>query len=32
MNRSERGLEFKVGLFVFVGLAMLAGLVVQVVV
>jgi phospholipid/cholesterol/gamma-HCH transport system substrate-binding protein len=29
MNRSERGLEFKVGLFVFVGLAMLAALVVQ---
>jgi ABC-type transporter Mla subunit MlaD len=29
MNRHERGLEFKVGAFVFVGLAMLAALVVQ---
>src|SRR6476660_5658889 len=29
MNRHERGLEFKVGLFVFVGLAMLGALVVQ---
>ena len=29
MNRHERGLEFKVGAFVFVGLAMLAILVVQ---
>ncbi|MEP7014413.1 MAG: MlaD family protein [Verrucomicrobiota bacterium] len=29
MNRQERGLEFKVGAFVFVGLAMLAALVVQ---
>ena len=29
MNRNERGLEFKVGVFVFVGLAMLAALVVQ---
>jgi phospholipid/cholesterol/gamma-HCH transport system substrate-binding protein len=29
MNRHERGLEFKVGIFVFVGLAMLAALVVQ---
>ncbi len=29
MTRSEKGLEFKVGAFVFVGLAMLAGLVVQ---
>lgn len=29
MNRHERGLEFKVGAFVFAGLAMLAALVVQ---
>jgi virulence factor Mce-like protein len=29
MNRHEKGLEFKVGIFVFVGLAMLAALVVQ---
>src|SRR5215471_16248798 len=29
MNRRERGLEFKVGIFVFVGLAMLGALVVQ---
>src|SRR6266508_2765276 len=29
MNRNERGLEFKVGAFVFVGLAMLGALVVQ---
>src|SRR5437773_6167037 len=29
MNRHERGLEFKVGAFVFVGLSMLAALVVQ---
>src|SRR5881398_108423 len=29
MNRNERGLEFKVGIFVFAGLAMLAALVVQ---
>src|SRR6266704_203516 len=29
MNRHERGLEFKVGIFVFVGLAMLGVLVVQ---
>ncbi|SRR6266540_2388169 len=29
MNRPERGLEFKVGAFVFVGLAMLGALVVQ---
>src|ERR1700688_3413893 len=29
MNRHDRGLEFKVGAFVFVGLAMLAALVVQ---
>jgi phospholipid/cholesterol/gamma-HCH transport system substrate-binding protein len=29
MNRHERGLEFKVGIFVFVGLAMLGSLVVQ---
>ena len=29
MNRHERGLEFKVGVFVFAGLAMLAALVVQ---
>jgi ABC-type transporter Mla subunit MlaD len=29
MNRHERGLEFKVGIFVFVGLVMLAALVVQ---
>jgi phospholipid/cholesterol/gamma-HCH transport system substrate-binding protein len=29
MNRHERGLEFKVGAFVFVGLAMLSALVVQ---
>jgi phospholipid/cholesterol/gamma-HCH transport system substrate-binding protein len=29
MNRHERGLEFKVGVFVFVGLAMLAALLVQ---
>src|SRR5580704_5397821 len=29
MNRHERGLEFKVGAFVFIGLAMLAALVVQ---
>src|SRR5436189_2610449 len=29
MNRHERGLEFKVGIFVFVGLALLAALVVQ---
>ncbi len=29
MNRHERGLEFKVGVFVFVGLAMLGALVVQ---
>src|SRR5213075_683586 len=29
MNRHERGLEFKVGVFVFVGLAMLGELVVQ---
>jgi len=29
MNRHERGLEFKVGAFVFVGLAMLGSLVVQ---
>ncbi len=29
MNRHDRGLEFKVGAFVFVGLAVLAGLVVQ---
>jgi virulence factor Mce-like protein len=29
MNRHERGLEFKVGIFVFVGLAMLAALLVQ---
>src|SRR5438046_3118632 len=29
MDRHERGLEFKVGVFVFVGLAMLGALVVQ---
>src|SRR5438552_12218201 len=29
MNRHERGLEFKVGIFVFVGLAMLGALIVQ---
>jgi phospholipid/cholesterol/gamma-HCH transport system substrate-binding protein len=29
MNRHERGLEFKVGVFVFVGLAMLGALLVQ---
>ncbi len=29
MNRHERGLEFKVGVFVFVGLSMLAALVVE---
>ena len=29
MNRHERGLEFKVGIFVFMGLAMLAALLVQ---
>jgi phospholipid/cholesterol/gamma-HCH transport system substrate-binding protein len=29
MNRNERGLEFKVGVFVFIGFAMLAALVVQ---
>lgn len=29
MNRHERGLEFKVGVFVFLGLAMLGALVVQ---
>jgi phospholipid/cholesterol/gamma-HCH transport system substrate-binding protein len=29
MNRHERGLEFKVGLFVFIGCAALAGLVVK---
>ena len=29
MNRHERGLEFKVGTFVFIGLAMLGALVVQ---
>ncbi len=29
MNQRSKGLEFKVGLFVFVGLAVLAGLVVQ---
>ena len=29
MNRHERGLEFKVGVFVFIGLATLAALVVQ---
>src|SRR5438046_10239231 len=29
MNRHERGLEFKVGIFVFAGLAILAALVVQ---
>jgi ABC-type transporter Mla subunit MlaD len=29
MNQHERGLEFKVGAFVFVGLAMLAALIVQ---
>src|SRR6266540_1358009 len=29
MNRRDRGLEFKVGVFVFVGLAMLGALVVQ---
>src|SRR5436853_5741136 len=29
INRHERGLEFKVGVFVFVGLAMLGALVVQ---
>jgi phospholipid/cholesterol/gamma-HCH transport system substrate-binding protein len=29
MNRHERGLEFKVGIFVFVGLAMLGALLVQ---
>jgi phospholipid/cholesterol/gamma-HCH transport system substrate-binding protein len=29
MNRHERGLEFKVGIFVFVGLAILAALVVE---
>lgn len=29
MNRHERGLEFKVGAFVFVGLAVLAALVIQ---
>src|SRR3954463_8674149 len=29
MNRHERGVEFKVGIFVFVGLAMLGALVVQ---
>jgi phospholipid/cholesterol/gamma-HCH transport system substrate-binding protein len=29
MNRHQRGLEFKVGIFVFVGLAMLGALVVQ---
>src|SRR4029434_1911012 len=29
MNRHERGLEFKVGAFVFVGLAMLGALIVQ---
>jgi ABC-type transporter Mla subunit MlaD len=29
MNRNERGLEFKVGAFVFIGFAMLAALVVQ---
>ena len=30
MNRHEKGLEFKVGIFVFAGLAMLGALVVQV--
>src|SRR5947208_11480335 len=29
MNRHERGLEFKVGIFVFVGLAMVGALLVQ---
>lgn len=29
MNRQERGLEFKVGIFVFIGLAMIGALVVQ---
>src|ERR687887_1114451 len=29
MNRHQRGLEFKVGVFVFVGLAMLGALIVQ---
>src|SRR4030095_4399859 len=29
MNRHERGLEFKVGIFVFIGCAALAGLVVK---
>src|SRR5438552_1724577 len=29
MNRHERGLEFKVGAFVFIGLSILAALVVQ---
>jgi len=29
MNRHERGLEFKVGIFVFLGCAALAGLVVK---
>jgi len=29
MNRQDRGVEFKVGIFVFMGLAMLAALVVQ---
>src|SRR5947207_15561526 len=29
MNRHQRGLEFKVGIFVFAGLAMLGALVVQ---
>src|SRR5881275_2325703 len=29
MNRHKRGLEFKVGIFVFVGLAMLGALLVQ---
>src|SRR5260370_1554582 len=29
MNRHERGLEFKVGIFVFVGMAMLGALLVQ---
>src|SRR5215467_13931142 len=29
MNRHERGLEFKVGVFVFVGFAILAALVIQ---
>src|SRR5207247_11081637 len=29
MNRHERGLEFKVGIFVFVGLALLGALLVQ---